>query len=323
MAHLIDLSNARANMAYVGKTPWHGLGQQLTEGAPIEIWASEAGMDHDILASRVAFRWGHESGEVGVFDNKRVLYRSDNKKPLSVVSSIYNIVQPREILEFYRDLVDSTGDYQLETAGCLDDGKKYWALAKYKDTLNFSGDIVKPYLFLASSADGTMATTAMHTTVRVVCNNTLQMSLRADGPQAIKVSHSTKFNPDVIKSRLGVADTIENFNNDVNSLIDKALSREKAVQVFVELIAKRNKQDEITNEKAVKRIVGEIMASLDSGPGAQLITARGTAWGAMNAVTNYVDYKARAHSQNNRFSNGQFGNGAELKNKAFNLLMAA
>lgn len=322
MAHLIDLSNARANMAYVGKTPWHGLGQQLTEGAPIEIWLREAGMSHSILSAPVKFDIPG-TDIIQVMDNKNVLFRSDNGMPLSVVTDRYQIVQPREILEFYRELVESTGEYQLETAGCLDEGRKYWALAKYKDALNFSGDIVKPYLFLASSADGTLATVAMHTTVRVVCNNTLQMSLRADGHQAIKVSHSTKFNADAIKQRLGVHSTINQFNDDVNALIEKAITREQAVNVFVELVAERNDKNEITNEKAVKRIVGEIMQAMVNGPGANLVTARNTTWGAMNAVTNYVDFTARAHNANNRFSSSQFGKGADLKQKAFSALIAA
>ena len=39
MAHLIE------SMAYVGDTPWHGLGQELSPKQPIEVWAKEAGMD--------------------------------------------------------------------------------------------------------------------------------------------------------------------------------------------------------------------------------------------------------------------------------------
>ena len=37
------------------------------------------------------------------------------------------IVQPKEVLEFYRELVKEYG-YTLETAGALDGGRKVWAL---------------------------------------------------------------------------------------------------------------------------------------------------------------------------------------------------
>jgi len=324
MAHLIDMSNFRANMAYVGKTPWHGLGEQLTEGAPLEVWCKEAGMDYSIERSRVVYRHTEGANGVGIMDDKNVLWRSDTKAPLAVVSGRYKIVQPGEVLEFFRDLVGSTGEYNLETAGCLNDGARYWALAKYREPLQFGSDIVKPYLLLATACDGSMATTAQHTSVRVVCNNTLQMSLHHEkGDGVIKVRHSTVFDGASVKLDLGIDKTISDYKADVSMLINKTLSRADSVELLVETIGERNKAGELTNEKHVKRVVAEIMNSLVSAPGAKLDTANGTGWGLMNAVTHYVDFKARAHSQNNRFNSGQFGAGAKLKQSVFDSIMAA
>ncbi len=325
MAHIINLDaeRNRYNMAYVGKVPWHGLGQELAPGLPLEVWAEQAGMTHTIESSRVVFR--HTEGEngCGVMDNRRVLWHSQTKKPLAVVSDRYKIVQPLEVLEFYRDLVAASGDYELETAGVLDNGQKYWALARFCQELNFGGDIVKPYLLLATACDGSMATTAQHTGVRVVCNNTLQMSLSADSETAIKVRHSTTFDAADVRARLNVDGVIQEYSEDIESLINKAINREDTVEVFVQLVAVRDNKNNITNEKSVKRIVAELMANLANGPGASLDTARGTAWGALNAVTHYVDFNTRARSDNNRFKSGQFGTGANLKRAAFQALIAA
>jgi phage/plasmid-like protein (TIGR03299 family) len=323
MSHLIDMSNYRANMAYVGAVPWHGLGEQLTQGAPIATWLIEAGMDYEIMRSRVAFRFGKESGEVGTMDDRNVLWRSDTKAPLAVVSNRYKIVQPADVLEFFRDLVGSTGEYDLETAGCLNDGSKYWALAKYRKALEFGTDTVMPYLLLATACDGSMATTAQHTSVRVVCNNTLQMSLSRDGDGVIKVRHSTEFNGDNVRAQLGVTESIEAYETDVEMLINKTISKSESVELLVELIGTRDSENNLTNEKNVKRVVNEIMISLARAPGATLETAHGTGWGLQNAVTHYVDFKARARSQNNRFNSGQFGAGAKLKREAFALIEAA
>ena len=100
MAHLVE------TMAYVGDTPWHGLGNRLTEKQPLEVWAHEAGMDWQINESPVRFSAQHWSGNelFGTFDDQKVLYRSDTLEPMSVVSKRYKVVQPRDILEFYRDL---------------------------------------------------------------------------------------------------------------------------------------------------------------------------------------------------------------------------
>lgn len=125
MAHLVE------TMAYAGATPWHGLGNQLTQKQPIEIWQREAGMDWAIQESSVHFKAdtvGH-LGTIHSFPEQKVLYRSDTKAPLSVVSQRYHTVQPREVLEFYRDLTEVSG-YELETAGVLKGGRKFWALAR-------------------------------------------------------------------------------------------------------------------------------------------------------------------------------------------------
>jgi phage/plasmid-like protein (TIGR03299 family) len=232
-------------------------------------------------------------------------------------------VQPADVLEFFRDLVGSTGEYDLETAGCLNDGSKYWALAKYRTPLQFGTDTVSPYLLLATACDGSMATTAQHTSVRVVCNNTLQMSLSRDGDGVIKVRHSTEFNGENVRAELGVSDSIEAYTADVEMLINKTISRSDSVELLVELIGKRDAENNLTNEKNVKRVVNEIMISLARAPGASLETAHGTGWGLQNAVTHYVDFKARARSQNNRFNSGQFGAGAKMKREAFALIEAA
>jgi len=111
MAHLIE------QMAYVGATPWHGLGNNLPQKQPIEVWQREAGMDWQILESPVHFKSdsiGH-LGTIHSFPEQKVLFRSDTKAPLSVVSKRYHTVQPREVLEFYRDLTEVSG-YELETS---------------------------------------------------------------------------------------------------------------------------------------------------------------------------------------------------------------
>ena len=99
-------------------------------------------------------------------------------------------MQPHDVLGFYRDLVSVSG-FELETAGVLKGGKKLWALARTGDEMMLSGmDQVKGYLLLATSCDGSLATTAQFTSIRVVCNNTLQMAV-GDNLGAVRVPHST------------------------------------------------------------------------------------------------------------------------------------
>ena len=171
MAHLID------SMAYTGQTPWHGLGNVLPPLQSLDVWLQAAGMDWTIEQSDVLYQGSPDNPILHIYPDSKVLYRSDTLAPLSVVSQRYNVVQPHEVLHFYQDLVEA-GGFELETAGSLKGGRKLWALAKTgQDLMLKGGDLVKSYLLLATSCDGTLCTTAQFTSVRVVCNNTLQVAV--------------------------------------------------------------------------------------------------------------------------------------------------
>ena len=158
--HLVE------TMAYVGQKPWHGVGNKLARHQPIDVWKQQAGMDWQIEESEVRYVTGsHNIGTINAFPQNKVLYRSDTKKPLAVVSKRFQVVQPGEILEFYRDLTATNG-LELETAGVLREGRKFWALARTGQSATLRGrDRVNGYLLLATACDGTLATTAQFTLV--------------------------------------------------------------------------------------------------------------------------------------------------------------
>jgi len=319
--HMIDMSNGRANMAYVGETPWHGLGRELTQDAPIETWIEEAGLNWTIKSAPVTFEVG---GQVQTIPQRRALYRSDTRQYLSTMSTNrYNVVQPQEILEFYRDLVGVDSAFQLETAGCLDDGKKVWALAKHKADIDLAGDVVKPYLMLATSCDGTLQTTGMFTTVRVVCNNTLQFSLSRDTATSIKMPHTRAFNAEKMKAELGLVVEFErDFAKEMEELACRKVSEKEAKTLFGAVYERRDAKGNLVNERFVELTTDKLMAILRHGPGAELETAANTAWGVVNAVTHFEDHHRKANSIDSRFRSAQFGDGAKRKQRVLELLAA-
>lgn len=308
------------SMAYVGATPWHGLGNQLKPKQPIEVWAKQAGMDWQIEESEVRFVAGRDGlGSIHAFPDQKVLYRSDTKEPLSVVSNRYHVVQPNEVLSFYKDLTE-VGGFELETAGVLKGGKKLWALARTGQSVSLKGrDEVNGYLLLATACDGTLATTAQFTSVRVVCSNTLQIAL-GESQGVIKVPHRSQFDPQAVKRQLGIA--ISSW--DAFMVRMKALSERKAKPETAEAYFRRvltypasitsGNVTATTNDRAIKA-VHELFAG--RGKGADMASASGTAWGLLNAVTQYVDHERRARSVDHRQDAAWFGAGANLKQKAW------
>ena len=314
MAHEIS------SMAYVGATPWHGLGNQLTEQQPIHIWLKEAGMDWSIQQSDVLFNADSNALHIRSHSDAKVLYRSDSLEPLSVVSNRYKVVQPHEVLNFYKDLV-SVGGFELETAGVLKGGRKLWALAKTGQEAKIKGnDRIKAYLLLATSCDGTLCTTAQFTSVRVVCNNTLQMATR-DSNGAVKVPHSTKFDPSQVKEALGIGfANWESFMTNLKQLSQRTVSPQEA-DSFIRAVLN---EPELTEENVQGSKMFQTVNSLyqGKGMGSELSSASGTAWGLVNAMTEYVDHHRRARNQDNRLDSAWFGQGAILKQKAFNQALA-
>lgn len=307
-------------MAYVGQTPWHGLGNQLSPRQPVEVWAKQAGMNWQIEETEVRFVSGNAGSNLGsihAFPEQKVLYRSDTKTPLSVVSARYNVVQPAEILEFYRDLTE-VGGFELETAGVLKEGRKFWALAKTGQTGLLRGkDKVDGYLLLATACDGTLATTAQFTSVRVVCNNTLQIAL-GDGTGVVKVPHRSQFDAAAVKRQLGIAvSSWDSFMARTKALAERKVTESAAETFFRRVLTYPTTnlaERVVVNERAIKT-VGELYAG--SGKGADLPSAAGTAWGLVNSITEFVDHHRRARSDDHRLDAAWFGQGASLKQKAW------
>ncbi|RZJ21197.1 MAG: DUF932 domain-containing protein [Acinetobacter sp.] len=327
-------------MAYVGETPWHGLGNLLTPNQPLEVWAQQAGMDWCIESSDVSYMAQNERGQsiIMPFEEQRVLYRSDTHAPLSVVSQRYQEVQPKEILEFYRDLTEQSG-FELETAGVLKGGKKFWALARTGQSTVLKGkDVSNGYVLLASACDGTLATTAQFTSIRVVCNNTLAIALKGGSASAgvVKVPHSTRFDAEKVKQQLGISvrawdehmyemkqlsqrkvsqqeakaffDAV--FNNSTMSISDP---EENIIQFYRQVASNSPQQNKTEpNGRAMTKALEMFNGQ---GRGADLSSAKDTAYGLLCSITEFVDHERRAMSTDHRLDSAWFGAGANLKQR--------
>lgn len=319
MAHEIE------TMAYANSTPWHGVGNQLSAHEPIEVWAKQAGMDWQIRETPVRFMTNDADNldAIAPFLENKVLFRSDTHAPLSVVSQRYQVVQPSEILEFYRDLTEVSG-FELETAGILKGGRKIWALARTGQSSTLKGsDVSNAYVLLATACDGSLATTAQFTSIRVVCNNTLAVALEGS-TGAVKVPHNTSFDAQAVKRQLGISvGKWDGFIYRMKTLSERKVQSHEASNYIRRVFSDPRT---IATSKPNERAMTKVMALFDGhGKGAQMASAKGTAFGLLNAVTEFVDHERRAMSNDHRLESAWFGQGAALKEKALDqaILMVA
>jgi len=322
MAHQISFVNGVAQYASTQRE-WHGLGELMPAGQTVEQWQKAAGMDYEIKRGLVRYATERLDPNAAIhnlktIDDKIVLFRSDTGAPLGVASDSYKVVQPSAVLEFFREWADK-GGVTIESAGVLFGGKRYFATAKLADAVSLDGgrDRVVPYALLSTSADGSLATECRWTTVRTVCNNTLSIALK--GKSAFKVSHRSVFNPDDARSAVEAAnEEFSAFMQTARSLANIKMEQDIAENFTVRLLTKSS--EAVARESAAfERIMGLFNGA---GKGSNFESAHDTAWGWLNAVTEYADHHVRARSDENRKAAALWGAGDALKQKALSLVTA-
>jgi len=345
MPHELTLrANGRAEMAFVGETPWHRLGQRVTKGASLEVWRKEAGMDWEAKAGTPHVQIGNEKDgpEVLEFDEHKALYRSDTLAPLAIVGAGYQVVQPRDVLEFFRDMTEA-GGWHIHTAGTLRGGRKLWAMASNGEGAMVgskkAGDEVMQNLVLATSLDGSMKTTAALTAVRVVCANTLAIALEDRNAKQVRISHRQVFDADAVRRTLGVSvDSFKVFMARANEMAETPIKLAEAREILGRILdpQREAKKAEISSlawmgslanlgkemEAEDSRVVSGVLDLFQgAGLGAGMKTAKGTRWGLLNAITQYVDH-AMGRTDDTRLDSAFFGRGAGIKQQAMKLLAA-
>jgi phage/plasmid-like protein (TIGR03299 family) len=313
MAHMIDLSNNRDNMAFVGETPWHGLGVSMPQGASLLEWRRQAGLEWEAKRATVLFKEADGTLHSG---DSEVIYRSDTRKQLGVVTSRYKPVQPAQVVDFFKGLCEDNG-FSMETLGGLDGGKRIWALARTGESFRLMGqDVVDSYVLLATSFDGTMATRAQFTSVRVVCQNTLSMAVNAKGGNFVSVTHSADFNAKFVKTDLGIyQDSFKQMEEQAGLLAEKALNKSQAYRFLIDVFAGEEAKIEDLSTRMVNNIEKVYQLFAGRGMGADYRAAKGTMWGLVNAVTETVDHH-QGYKADARLRSAWFGQGDALKTKA-------
>ena len=155
-------------MFYVGEKPWHGLGREIKNCPTSEDAIKVAGLDWEVIPKPIYDGQGRE------LKGYKVNQRSSDGKNLGIVTDRYKIVQNKDAFAFTDALLGQGVTY--ETAGSLESGKRVWMLARLEDRL-MTEEKMENYLVFTNSHDGTGAVRVACTSVRVVCNNTLNLAL--------------------------------------------------------------------------------------------------------------------------------------------------
>jgi phage/plasmid-like protein (TIGR03299 family) len=309
-------------MAWTNEVPWHGLGVEVAGDLTAEQMLKAAQLDWEVQKNPLQACIGDK--QIIDVPDQFALCRGD--QVLDVVGKAYNPIQNSEAFGFFKEFVEA-GDATMETAGSLHGGKMVWGLANMNKAFELKGgDQVKGYLLVAAPHQQGKSLICQATNIRVVCNNTLRMALR-DSASAFRMVHRKKFDSsaiDMARETLGLArDRMGEFEQIAKRLSKKKVSEQRAVDYITVLADPQLLGVDKTLTSAVLMEKGNKMArtiftALNSAPGYDLASSKGTAWGLINAVS-YVTDHVIGRGQDQRLTKAWFGKYANLKEKAVEL----
>ncbi len=307
MAHEVE------TMAYAGELPWHGLGVPVSNDLTPAQMQQKAGLDWNVEKVDAFVNIAGKQVKTG----QQALVRTSDNTILTNVGAGWNPVQNNDAFDFFTDFV-MEGDMEMHTAGSLKNGQIVWALAKVKESFDLFGeDRVDSYMLFSNPHQYGKAIDVRFTPIRVVCNNTLTMSLSAQADRAVKIGHRTEFNADLVKEKLGLAtEKFAKYKEMAQFLGSKRFKVEDLLNFYNDIAphsTTEGKEKVITSYEDLSRGAKMCFDALETQPGAEL--GAGTWWQAFNSVTYYTDHQQGRNSEN-RLYNQWFGYNQTRKVKA-------
>ena len=298
MAHNVE------TMADAGEVPWHGLGVPGSNDLTPNQMRKKAGLDWTVEQIDSYVTVGDKKIPTGM----KALVRSSDNKVLTNIGQVWNPVQNEDAFNFFSEYV-LKGDMEMHTAGSLKGGQLVWALAKVKESFDlFGGDTVESYLLFSNPHKYGFSIDVRFTPIRVVCNNTLSLSLEAKAERSVKVGHRTEFNADEVKKALGIASAKLSQNKEMAEFLgSKRYNIDNLIEyyntVFPRTADKRVQNQELSVETLSKNAKAAFDA-IELQPGAKY--AEGSWWQAFNSVT-YVTDHLQGRNPDNRLYSSWFG----------------
>lgn len=306
MSHGLEFVKGKAQMAYAGDVPWHGLGKKVADNLTAKQMMKAAGLAWNVAEVETFAMFNGAPVPTGM----KALIRDIDGAVLTQVGKGWHPVQNEEAFEFFHDFV-KLGHMTMETAGSLNGGKMVWAMAKIKDGFFdvFGGDRTEGYLLFSNPHEYGKTIDIRMSSVRTVCQNTLALSLGTKSSNFVKINHRKKFNADEVKETMGIAtDKLNRFKEMALFLGSKRTTKETLTEYFGDIFGEsKKKEGRLTRN-------GELaMEVIDTQPGTQF--AEGSWWQAFNAVT-YMTNHLMGRSNDTRMQSVWYGQSQKMNAEA-------
>lgn len=345
MAHNLNFNETTGRYSFfsVQQKAWHGLGQIVADYPTSAEAIKHAGLDFEVVQAPLFTRGTdvsvgddgeiREDGNILVPDYFATM-RTDTNDVFGVVGKDYQIVQNADAFTFFDAIVGGGDGILYETAGALGKGERIFITAKLPGYIRVGSgdDVTEKYIFLTISHDGSGSITAAFTPVRIVCQNTLNASLR-NMSNVVRIRHTSgaKQRLEEAHKVMGLANLLSDQLEGIFNQWTKVCISDAEVRKLIQLalcpnketldLLKKGAEDELST--MFKNTVEDAFAYAMMADTQQTETTKGTVFGAYNAVTGYYQNVRRYKDGEAKLQSIVMGGTAQTKaQRAFELCTA-
>jgi phage/plasmid-like protein (TIGR03299 family) len=289
------------------KLPWEGIASgKADEGELLtsQQMLGKAGLDWDV---EIRPLWRKLSdGTFQQHPRAKEVYRTDNEESLGTVRGHYHPFPNREAFAFGDALVES-GDGHWAEAGMQLGGARVFMTMKIGESFQVLGeDAYDMYVFIRTGHDGYVSISASVVPFRVECLNQNQLVL-SRRRTSWTIQHTSSVKTRIAEARRSLAITRE-YQDEFSRIA------ERFAMIRISNVQAERLIDSVIPEKRSRRaqMITEIVNLYRSSP--TIDPYRGTAYGLLNGLTEYMDHHRRQRSANARFESTMWGEAARARN---------
>lgn len=320
MAHELEINeDGTANFfSGRGKTAWHSLGVQIEGMASVDEALTLAGLDWEVTKEPVYQAIKREGGgpRYQKIEDKYATTRSSDSKVLGIVGGDYTICNNREAFAFMDNMIAS-GVAIFDTAGSLFGGKRVFMSALLPETVQVPGvtDGLEMFLLFSNSHDGSKAINMDITPIRTVCRNT-QIMAQAAARSSWSLRHTTTLEGRMAEA-MDALQIVHTFTDQIMVQFEQLLKTAVNEDTFKKILEASFPEQKTQKEKNIDAVLDNLRTS-ETIENDQ----RKTAYGAYNALTEWVSWEKEYRTEEARVKSVIGGWGAGIVNRATKELLA-
>ena len=313
------------SMMYTAQAPWQGIGHSLEGAVTWEEAIEKAGLNWQVKMKPIFI----ERNIKGTDNTPKVSYhkvpnrfactRRDTGDVFGVFGKGYQPLSAEDFGKFPAALV-AADEAVFHSGGSLNGGARRWLYLQLPSTLQVSRtDVLDRGILVTDSFDGSASLGVRFMTVRKRCCNTIQGIVGGRQGFQFKGRHTVNLMGRVNEAReiLGLEEAYSQMLQlGIDRLAQEAMTKPQLDEFLVQLFGQEEEPEAIGAR--IQNQMDRVGDLFYHGLG----NVGETRWDALNAVTEFVDHH-RGSDQSKRLNAAWFGSGADMKAKAWELLVPA